>query len=178
MARVTISALPVRSVVFDEPSLVSKAGLVPAMGLAARAGLVELADRQLTVPGGAGHPAGLKVSALVAGMVGGADSIADMGVLRHAGMGRLFSGVRVPSTLGTFMRGFRFGHGPIPTAPPPESSRARPTTRRRISRGASGLRLTHLHGYRGWSLPPDRGLRRAGADLLAEKDLRLPARAV
>ena len=103
-------AVPVRSAVFDEPNLVSHAGLVPAMGLAARAGLIELADRQLTVPGGAGHAAGLKVSALVAGMVTGADSIADMAVLRHGGMGRLFTGVRAPSTLGTFLRAFRFGH--------------------------------------------------------------------
>ena len=57
-----------------------------------------------------GHAAGLKVSALVAGMVAGADSIADMAVLRHGGMGRLFTGVRAPSTLGTFLRAFRFGH--------------------------------------------------------------------
>ena len=41
--------------VFDEPNLVSHAGLVPAMGLATRAGLIELADRRLTVPGGAGE---------------------------------------------------------------------------------------------------------------------------
>ncbi len=40
----------------------------------------------------------------------GADSIADMAVLRHGGMGRLFTGVRAPSTLGTFLRAFRFGH--------------------------------------------------------------------
>lgn len=64
----------------------------------------------LTVPRGAGHAAGLKVSALVAGMVTGADSIADMAVLRHGGMGRLFRGVRAPSTSGTFLRSFRFGH--------------------------------------------------------------------
>jgi hypothetical protein len=103
-------AFPVRSVVFDEPNLVSHAGLVPVMALAARAGLAELADRRLTVAAGAGHAAGAKVSALVAGMVAGADSIADMAVLRHGGMGRLFTGVRAPSTLGTFLRAFRFGH--------------------------------------------------------------------
>ena len=103
-------AVPVRSAVFDEPNLVSHAGLVPAMRLAARAGLAELADRHVTVPGGPGHAAGLKVSALVAGMVTGADSIADMAVLRHGAMPRLFCGVRAPSTLGTFLRAFRFGH--------------------------------------------------------------------
>ncbi len=101
---------PVRSMVFDEPNLVSHAGLVPAMAIAGKAGLVELADRRLTVAGGAGHAAGLKVSALVAGMVAGADSIADMAVLRHGGMDRLFSGVRAPTTLGTFLRSLKFGH--------------------------------------------------------------------
>jgi hypothetical protein len=96
--------------VFDEPSLVSHAGLVPAMALAERAGLIDLADRHLTVADGPGQAAGLKVSALVAGMVAGADSIADMGVLRHGGMSRLFTGVRAPTTLGTFLRAFTFGH--------------------------------------------------------------------
>lgn len=43
-------------------------------------------------------------------MVAGADSIADMDVLRHGGMGRLFIGTRAPSTLGVFLRSFRFGH--------------------------------------------------------------------
>ncbi|MGI9092844.1 MAG: IS1380 family transposase [Mycobacteriales bacterium] len=101
---------PVRSARFDDPSLVSYAGLVPALALARRAGVGELAGRHLTVPGGAGHDAGAKVSALVAGMVAGADSIADMDLLRHGGMARLFTGVRAPSTLGTFLRAFRFGH--------------------------------------------------------------------
>src|SRR5450759_1360279 len=50
------------------------------------------------------------VPALVAGMVAGADSIDDMDLLRHGGMGRLFTGVRAPSTLGTFLRSFTFGH--------------------------------------------------------------------
>jgi hypothetical protein len=80
------------------------------MALAERAGLSVRADRHLTVPGGAGVAAGAKVSALVSGMVAGADSIIDMDVLRHGGMPRLFTGVRAPSTLGTFLRAFRFGH--------------------------------------------------------------------
>jgi Transposase DDE domain group 1 len=101
---------PVRSARFDDPSLVSAAGLVPALALAQRAGLIELAGEHLTVPGGAGCAAGAKVSALVAGMLAGADSLDDMGLLRHGAMGRLFVGVRAPSTLGTFLRAFRFGH--------------------------------------------------------------------
>ena len=47
---------------------------------------------------------------LVAGMLAGADSIDDMGLLRHGGMPKVFHGVRAPSTLGTFLRGFAFGH--------------------------------------------------------------------
>ncbi len=103
-------AVPVRSARFDDPSLVSCAGLVPAMALAERAGLSVLAGGHLSVPGGPGVAGGAKVSALVAGMVAGADSIADMDLLRHGGMPRLFDGVRAPSTLGTFLRAFRFGH--------------------------------------------------------------------
>src|SRR6266496_621274 len=103
-------AVPVRSARFDDPSLVSFAGLVPAVVLAGRAGLTALADAHLGVPDGAGVAAGTKVSALVAGMIAGADSITDMDVLRHGGMPRLFSGARAPSTLGTFLRAFRFGH--------------------------------------------------------------------
>ncbi len=101
---------PVRCAVFDDPNLVSAAGLVPVLGLAQRVGLGELAGKHVTVAGGPGSAAGLKVAALVAGMVAGADSIDDMDLLRHGAMGHLFLGVRAPSTLGTFMRGFRFGH--------------------------------------------------------------------
>src|SRR5229473_1477083 len=53
---------------FDEPTLVSSAGLVPVLALADRAGLRSLADERLTVPTDKGSHAGAKVSALVAGM--------------------------------------------------------------------------------------------------------------
>ena len=95
---------------FDEASLVSAGGLVPVLGLAQRAGLQALAEQFLTVPTDKGAHAGAKVSALVAGMVAGADSIEDMDVLRHGGMGRLFTGISAPSTLGSFLRSFAFGH--------------------------------------------------------------------
>jgi hypothetical protein len=98
------------SVRFDEPTLVSSAGLVPLVALGDRAGLRRLADAQLTVPGDRGAHPGAKVSALVAGMAAGADSIEDMNVLRHGGMGRLFAGLYAPSTLGSFLRSFAFGH--------------------------------------------------------------------
>src|SRR5664280_919147 len=101
---------PVRSAEFNDPTLVSYGGLVPALGLAQRASLSELAERHLSVPGAAGHGCGAKVVSVVAGMVAGADSITDLDLLRHGGMCRLFTGVRAPSTLGTFLRAFRFGH--------------------------------------------------------------------
>ena len=103
-------AVPVRPAVFDDPTLVSTAGLVPVVALAQRAGLAGLTETHLTVPGGAGAAAGAKVASVVAGMVAGADSITDLDLLRHGGMARLFTGVRAPSTLGTFLRAFRFGH--------------------------------------------------------------------
>ncbi|WP_460578398.1 IS1380 family transposase, partial [Glaciibacter psychrotolerans] len=95
---------------FDETNLVSTAGLVPAMALAVKTGLGNLADTHLTLPGYFGANAGLKVTALVAGMVAGADCIDDMALLRHGGMKKLFTGAYAPSTLGSFLRAFTFGH--------------------------------------------------------------------
>jgi hypothetical protein len=101
---------PVASAVFDEPNLVSSAGLVPVMALARKARLRELVDERLTVPTDKGANPGLKLSSLVAGMVAGADSIEDMALLRHGGMGRVFAAAYAPSTLGSFLRSFTFGH--------------------------------------------------------------------
>jgi hypothetical protein len=98
------------SVVFDDPNLVSSAGLLPVLALAESAGLRELADGHLSVPADKGANAGLKVASLVGGMVAGADSIDDMALLRHGGMGRIFAKAYAPSTLGSFLRAFTFGH--------------------------------------------------------------------
>ena len=80
------------------------------MTLARDAGLQELADGRLTVPTDKGANAGLKIASLVAGMVAGADSIDDMALLRHGGMKRLLNACYAPSTLGSFLRSFTFGH--------------------------------------------------------------------
>ena len=95
---------------FDEPNLMSAAGLVPVVALAGRVGLRDLVDQFLTVPTDKGANPGLKVTSLVAGMVAGADSIDDMAILRHGGMRRVFDSCYAPSTLGSFLRSFRFGH--------------------------------------------------------------------
>lgn len=98
------------SVTFDESNLVSCAGLVPVMRLAERAGLADAVADLLTVPGVAGAHAGAKVTSIVAGMVIGADSIDDLDVIRHGALPALFEGGRAPSTLGTFLRAFTWGH--------------------------------------------------------------------
>lgn len=82
----------------------STAGLLPVMALTEEAGLHELIADHLTVSGPAGANAPVKVPALMAGMVAGADSITHMGLLRHGGMGRLMSASRAPTTLGTHLR--------------------------------------------------------------------------
>ena len=101
---------PALSATFDDPNLLSAGGLAPVLALAAQCRLGGLVADKLTLKGPGGVNAALKVPALVAGMIAGADSIADMDLLRHGGMGRLFTGIRAPSTLGTFLRAFTFGH--------------------------------------------------------------------
>src|SRR4051794_30723206 len=98
------------SAAFDDPNLVSTGGLVPVLALAESAGLRDLADQHLSVPTDKGANASLKVASLVGGMVAGADSIDDMALLRHGGMGRVFARAYAPSTLGSFLRAFTFGH--------------------------------------------------------------------
>jgi Transposase DDE domain group 1 len=96
--------------VFDNQNVVSFAGLVPVMRLAQDAGLHELLAQRVRLGTSIGsNPAG-KISTIVAGMVAGADSITDLDALRHGGMGELFGQVYAPSTLGSFLREFTFGH--------------------------------------------------------------------
>jgi hypothetical protein len=81
------------------------------MALAEQAGLseliAELASRR--VASAAVNPAG-KLTSIIAGMVGGADSIDDLDLIRSGGMPGLFGGVYAPATLGQFLREFTHGH--------------------------------------------------------------------
>jgi Transposase DDE domain group 1 len=102
------------SAVFDDDHLVSCAGLVPVMTLAEQTGLssllgekVRIAEPRIT--SGAANP-GPKLSTVVAGMCAGADSIDDVELLRSGGMKTLFDGLYAPSTVGTLLREFTFGH--------------------------------------------------------------------
>jgi hypothetical protein len=100
-------------VLFDDERAVSDAGIALVSTLARRLGIEVLAGRLLRLrrdrPGAAN--AGRKVMAILFAMVLGADCIDDCGVLRAGRTGRLLGGwMPAPSTLGTFLRAFTFGH--------------------------------------------------------------------
>jgi hypothetical protein len=95
---------------FDDPNLVSHAGLVPVMALAQRARLGDLVAGHVRPGGQCGVNAAAKVPCLVAGMAAGADSIDDMDLLRHGAMTSLFGGIRAPSTLGSHLRSYTWGN--------------------------------------------------------------------
>ena len=100
-------------VVFDDERVVSDAGIALAATLAQRLGIERLVDRFVLLrPERAGaRNAGRKVMSLVYAMALGADSIDDCEVLRSGRTRRLLGGwVAAPSTLGTFLRAFTFGH--------------------------------------------------------------------
>lgn len=102
------------SAVFDEANLISAAGLVPVMELAEQAGLSDLLDEHVRfgcerVKAGAAN-ATAKVTAIVAGMAAGADSIDDLDIVRAGGMKQVFTGVYAAATLGILLREFTFGH--------------------------------------------------------------------
>jgi hypothetical protein len=102
------------SAVFDDGNLVSCAGLVPVMTVAEQTGLARLlADKvRISAPrikSGAANPAP-KLATVVAGMCAGADCIDDIDLVRSGGMKTLFGGVYAPSTVGTLLREFTFGH--------------------------------------------------------------------
>jgi hypothetical protein len=100
-------------VCFDDERAVSDAGVVLVATLAGRLGIEALAGRLVRLRrerAGAAN-AGRKVMALLFSMVLGADSIDDCDVLRAGKTRRLLGGwIPAPSTLGTFLRAFTFGH--------------------------------------------------------------------
>jgi hypothetical protein len=101
------------NIVFDDERVVSDAGIALVATLAQRLGVEELARGLVRLrrdrPGAAN--AGRKVMALVFAIILGADSIDDCQVLRAGRTRRLLGGwMPAPSTLGTFLRAFTFGH--------------------------------------------------------------------
>jgi hypothetical protein len=95
--------------VFDDPNLLTHAGLAPMMALAGRAGLPGLLAG-VRPAGPCGASTATKVACLLGGMTAGADSIDDMDLLRDGAMETLFDGVRAPSTLGSHLRSYTWGN--------------------------------------------------------------------
>ena len=100
------------AVEFDDQRAVADAGIVLAATLAERLGIGALVDQTLDLgerPGAAN--AGAKVMTLVSAMALGADCVDDCDVLRSGRTGQVLGHqVAAPSTLGTFLRSFTFGH--------------------------------------------------------------------
>ena len=98
-------------IIFDDHRLVANAGLFLPATLARHLGLRELVDHHLDLGGGPGRAKrGDKLLTLVASALAGGDCIDDADALRAGGtVGVLGCVVKAPSTLGTFLRSFRWG---------------------------------------------------------------------
>ena len=99
-------------IVFDDHRLVANAGLLLPATLAGHLGLRELVDHHLDLGGAPGRAnTGDKLMTLVASAMAGGDCIDAADVLCTGGTACTLGGtVKAPSTLGTFLRSFRWGH--------------------------------------------------------------------
>ena len=99
-------------VAFDDHRLVANAGLILPVTLAHHLGLGELVDRHVDLGDAPGRAnAGDKMLTLVASALAGGDCIDDADALRAGGTEQVLGCVvKAPSTLGTFLRSFRWGH--------------------------------------------------------------------
>ena len=99
-------------VTFDEPTLVADAGLIVPATLMVRLGLEALVNQTVRLVGrvGGARP-GRKVLTLVAAILAGGSHIDHADRLRAGATHRVLPfRVMAPSTLGTFLRSFTFGH--------------------------------------------------------------------
>ena len=99
-------------ILFDDHRLVANAGLILPATLALRLGLPQLLRKHLDLGGAPGRAnTGDKMMTLVASALAGGDCIYDADVLRAGGTARVLGfTAKAPSTLGTFLRSFRWGH--------------------------------------------------------------------
>ena len=99
-------------VVFDDHRLVANAGLLLPATLALHLGLPQLVQQRLDLGDAPGRAnTGDKIMTLVASALAGGDCIDDADALRAGGtVGVLGCVVKAPSTLGAFLRSFRWGH--------------------------------------------------------------------
>lgn len=99
------------AVSFDEDNLVPNAGLVAPALLAERLGIADLVERRVRLAKGAGAAnCGAKALTVLGGMLAGGDSIDDVDVLRAGAAAKVFDDTRAPSTIGTWLRAFRWSN--------------------------------------------------------------------
>src|SRR6266496_399053 len=99
-------------IAFDDTHAIANAGLLLPATLAERLGVEQAADALIDLGDrpGAAHP-GRKLLTLVHSMLAGADCIDDADLLRCGATSQVLGHrVMAPSTLGTFLRAFTFGH--------------------------------------------------------------------
>jgi Transposase DDE domain group 1 len=94
---------------FDEPNLVPSAGLLPAAALAQKIGLGGLVEHRVRL---ARHGAngGAKALTVIGSMLAGGDSVDDTALLRAGALPGLFDDTRAPSTIGTWLRAFKWSN--------------------------------------------------------------------
>ena len=99
-------------IAFDDHRLVNNTGLILPDTLAQHLGLPQLVQQRLDLGNAPGRAnTGDKIVTLVASALAGGDCIDDADVLRTGGTaGAIGCVVKAPSTLGTFLRSFRWGH--------------------------------------------------------------------
>ena len=99
-------------VAFDDHRLVDNAGLLLPSTLALHLGLSQLVQQRLDLGNAPGRAnTGDKIMTLVASALAGGDCIDDADVLRAGGTARVLGfTAKAPSTLGAFLRSFRWGH--------------------------------------------------------------------
>ena len=99
------------NVCFDDTHAVANAGLLLPATLADRLGIAQAADELVRVGGPAGAHAGAKLLTVIHAILAGGDCIDDIDVLRCGSTSRVLGHrVLAPSTVGTFLRAFTFGH--------------------------------------------------------------------
>src|SRR5665811_1457720 len=99
------------SVTFDEDRLIPNAGLVAPALLVQRLGIAGLVDARVKLAAGPGAAfCGAKAVTVVGAMLAGGDSIDDVDVLRAGAAPELFDDTRAPSTIGTWLRAFKWSN--------------------------------------------------------------------
>jgi hypothetical protein len=96
------------AVTFDDDTLPPNGGLAITALLAQRLGVTELVDDHVAIAGEGGVNGGAKAATVIGAALAGGDCIDDTAVLQAGATRRLFDDVRAPSTVGIWLRSFRW----------------------------------------------------------------------